>query len=119
MIMNYSNPFKVLCIGMLMAGVTGCTPHRETFDCAPGIGVGCKSISEVNGLIDTKEREEEHSKDHGLQSKNTQPLPLARPIGSPGLRVWIAPYEDSNGHVHEESFVVLKPKPIDLEGETK
>ena len=115
MIMNYSNPFKVLCIGMLMITVTGCTPHRETFDCAPGIGVCCKSISEVNHLIDTKEREEDLPKEQGLQSKNTQPL---SPV-NPGLRVWIAPYEDSNGHVHEESFVVLKPRPIDLEGETK
>ena len=108
MSMNYSDPFKVIYIGMLMAAVAGCTPHRETFDCAPGVGVGCKSISEVNRLIDNKERED-------LQSKGTQ---LLSPV-SPGLRVWIAPYEDSNGHVHEESFVVLKPRPIDLEGETK
>lgn len=36
----------------LMVGVSGCASHRETFDCAPGAGVGCKSISQVNDMVD-------------------------------------------------------------------
>ena len=112
---SFNNRYKAFFVGILMTGITGCTPHRETFDCAPGVGVGCKSISEVNHLIDNKEQEEALSKGQGLQLQSTQSLSTV----SPGLRVWIAPYEDSNGYVHEESFVVLKPKPVDLEGETK
>ena len=42
----------ILMVIFLLEG--GCTPHREVFDCVPGVGVGCKSISEVNEMIDKK-----------------------------------------------------------------
>src|SRR4051812_47631238 len=32
--------------------LSGCSTYSETFDCPPGSGVGCKSISEVDQMID-------------------------------------------------------------------
>jgi hypothetical protein len=110
---KYSQIFKILGVTPVLAVFTGCTPHRETFDCAPGTGVGCKSISEVNLLIDNRAPPEESSKEQGLEPQK----PPSVSADSPSLRVWMAPYDDRQGHLHEESFVVLRPKPIDLEKE--
>lgn len=31
---------------------SGCTPYSETFDCPSGVGVGCKSLSQVNQMVE-------------------------------------------------------------------
>lgn len=120
-----------------------CSTTSETFDCPSGKGVGCKSISEVNQMVN--QREQPHAPLGSLEERGAQFItPLSAPVisaDSPGvetlskqrdasqsdiplsdtmavhriqeehLRVWIAPYQDAQGNLHEGSIVhtVLKP----------
>lgn len=117
-------------IALLTAGVlTGCSTTSETFDCKAGKGVGCKSISEVNKMVDGGSL--------GRDQEGSPQTPLVSPVittasvspGSSGqdialsddmvvhrireehLRVWIAPFQDHQGNLHEGTVVhtVLKP----------
>ena len=108
-----------------------CSTTSETFDCPAGKGVGCKSVSEINQMVDSDTRIQgrlgEGDMERGVQSVT----PLSAPIISADthlvhslsdtmavhriqeehLRVWIAPYQDTQGNLHEGSIVhtVLKP----------
>jgi len=123
--------------------LTGCSTTSETFDCKAGQGVGCKSISEVNQMVDHgvdqgaeqgsfgsfSERDTTLSRDK--QSKlPLEPAPLStsmisrdflsvepsnslmvRRMPEEYLRVWVAPFQDHQGNLHEGSVIhtVLKP----------
>ena len=32
--------------------LSGCSTYQETFECKPGKGVGCRSLSHVNQMVD-------------------------------------------------------------------
>ena len=108
-----------------------CSTTSETFDCPAGNGVGCKSISEINQMVDQGTLGSEMEK-----GKQSMVLPLSAPIMATGssavessaaipfsdaiavhriqeehLRVWIAPFQDEQGNLHEGSVIhtVLKP----------
>src|SRR3990167_499866 len=56
---------------ILLSGslLSGCTPYAETFDCPASPGVGCRSLSEVNHIIEQgdlplKPKKENISKDN-------------------------------------------------------
>ena len=156
MMFREKKKFILIVIFLLEAG---CTPHREDFDCVPGVGVWCKSISEVNEMIDKKSEpivlrdtlqgtnaseKLEHkyqplfekasskpisllpvdlmdalegikgsfSKDHLQQTRlSTRFLPkrvLKRTFKRAPervLKVWLAPFEDREGHFHEASVI--------------
>lgn len=111
-----------------------CSTTSETFDCPSGKGVGCKSISEVNHIVN------QGGLGDGEVERGVQFItPLFTPVISTDsagvdtlskppaislsdtmavqriqeehLRVWIAPYQDAQGNLHEGSIVhtVLKP----------
>ena len=62
--------------------VAGCSTYNESFDCAPGKGVGCVSLSAVNTMV------------------NKGQLPLEdKP------RLWIRGHEDENGQSHSGEFM--------------
>lgn len=115
-----------------------CSTTSETFDCPAGKGVGCKSISAVNHMVN--QGEQPHTPLGSLEERGVQFItPLSAPVisaDSPGvetlskqsniplsdtmavhrmqeehLRVWIAPFQDTQGNLHEGSIVhtVLKP----------
>lgn len=44
---------------LILISLSGCGVYRQTFDCPPGKGVGCRSISEVNEMVDKDILEEE------------------------------------------------------------
>ena len=119
-------PLLVFVVGGLLSG---CSTTSETFDCKVGKGVGCKSISEVNKMVDEGSL--------GSETERNAHTPLSAPVitavslspGSQGsdialsddlvvhrireehLRVWIAPFQDRQGNLHEGTVVhtVLKP----------
>ena len=37
--------------GLLLVLLTSCSMYKSHFDCPPGKGVGCKSVSEIEGMI--------------------------------------------------------------------
>ena len=116
----------VLSLGMVLSG---CSTTSETFDCKAGKGVGCKSISQVNKMVDEGAL--------GAEQEGNAHTPLSTPVittaslsaGSQDsdiplsddmvvhrireehLRVWIAPFQDHQGNLHEGTVVhtVLKP----------
>lgn len=111
----------------------GCSTTSETFDCEAGKGVGCKSISTVNRMVDQGSfgqvrlgEVEEVAPSSELPSSapiiSTASLPqqaevsisdefFVQRIQEEHLRVWIAPFQDAQGNFHEGSIVhtVLKP----------
>jgi conjugal transfer pilus assembly protein TraV len=116
----------VVSLGLLI--LTACSSASESFDSEATKGVGAKSISEVNVMID-------QGKIDGLKSEVDQasvvapvvvqtPVPIANPetIVLSGnsviqrqpeqhMRIWFAPFQDINGNFHEASVVhtLLRP----------
>ena len=122
-------------ISLVGLSLSGCSTTSESFDCKAGHGVGCRSISEVNRMVDrghlgslaesdvplTKDRQSKLPFEPASPSTpviSTGPLPVEYPgnlvvhrMPEEYLRVWVAPYQDRYGNFHEGSVVhtVLKP----------
>lgn len=119
--------------------LTGCSTYSETFDCPPGSGVGCTSISEVDQMIDqsmdkAKLSNEKPAQDLPIDLASYKPIIReeflsAHPasivsvpstsqsrdtvsrIPERHLRIWIAAFEDGTGNLFSESFVYTIFKP--------
>lgn len=102
--------------------LSACTPYTESFDCPPGRGVGCQSLSTVNQMVeDGKLPLEDDSTDRKKEPLTSQdPLMIearallmsddikSHPTGH--IKVWLAGYEDSHGSdrfYHAPSFVYV------------
>ncbi len=112
--------------------LSGCSTTSEVFECEAGKGIGCKSISEVNKMVDQGQV--------GGNSDDPQILKTVAPVFAQNnlssvtkpvdgneivlsdqttvkraqedpLRVWIAPFQDEQGNLHEGSVVhtVIRP----------
>lgn len=112
---------------LMILFLTGCATTREQFDCKYGIGVGCKSITEVNQMVNDGLLRNSKGSIRTLPimviPKNS-PKPQAKStnvvrVTEEHLRVWIAPYQDDKGHFHEGAVVhtVLRPGFWQVEGE--
>ncbi len=92
--------------------LTACTSYKEGFDCEAVPGVGCRSISEVDKMIDEgKIRADDTSTNKSNLQKESkednQHLSSMR-----GVHVWIAPYSDDGiMHSAQNLFVPIKPRP--------
>jgi len=134
-------PLMATALSVSLSLILGaCSTTSETFDCKAGSGVGCKSISEVNQMIDEQVRGKETAgnKQSMLLPQQTESFPTpiisqnppkienlrASPMTAPlseyttvqrvpeeYLRVWISPFQDEYGNLHEGSVIhtVLKP----------
>lgn len=103
---------RLIFIAISSLWLIGCGV-RENFDCKYQAGVGCRSITEVNSMVN----------DGALTKKNTGPnlVPIkssalvahgkVQRVTEEHLRVWVAPHQDHLGHFHEGSVIhtVLKP----------
>ena len=108
---------------LALIGLSGCSSYSETFDCPAGQGVGCKSLSRVNQMVEKgdlphKDPEDFTSTDvirpRLVKTDQASPLHLnADFIGAPVMyaeapnsnRIWFAGYKDSNGNYHGPHFV--------------
>jgi conjugal transfer pilus assembly protein TraV len=104
---------KPLIILMPVLMLTACTTYQEGFDCAAVPGVGCKSITQVDRLIDQGKlgNEEESLEEKVSQPETSQKRePFDPSLKRQGVQVWLAPYEDDNGTWHDSQmlFVPLK-----------
>lgn len=85
--------------------MTGCSDMNSQFDCPMKPGINCKNLDEVNSDIDRR------------TNNKISPLPVnnfASPDSDHSFRtsditqrVWIAPFEDTNGNYHEASDVMI------------
>jgi len=131
--------FKMMSISALTAtlclNLCACSTTSETFDCKAGKGVGCKSISEVNHIVNQggfgeseveKKQAIPEIRDQGsgisISSQEAKiipekiEIPLSKSLAvhrvqEEHVRVWIAPFQDEQGNLHEGSviYTVLKP----------
>ena len=112
----------MMCLGSLLMLLSGCSTTSETFDTKPVQGVGLKSISEVNAMVERGELRGLNT-DTGV-SANTAPLFLTQPPQNISvdevqlsdrtlvyrqpekhLRVWVAPFQGQSGNLHEGAVV--------------
>ena len=83
--------------------LTGCSTYSETFDCGAGPGVGCKSLTYVNGMV---ERGKLPLDEDGLDDLNNVGSMEIIPVN--GKRIWVAGHKDNQGRYHDESYIRLE-----------
>lgn len=99
--------------------LSSCTTMNAQFDCPNQAGVSCQSLDQINRRVDNGEikgrmssatgtlyampRQEEFSSAEFLSKKSNLQIPLRSRERI--QRVWIAPYEDSEGNYHEASVL--------------
>lgn len=102
---------KLLSLLLILPILNGCMTYSESFDCPPGRGVGCKSLSQVNDMVEKEElpleklntKKEENHKEN-LSSKLPEGWIEAQ-NATPSLRIWVAGYKDEEGNLHGPSYV--------------
>ena len=115
---------KLLLPFIALLFLSGCASLNSNFDCAAKPGGVCASLSQVNHMVDTgqlgrgkskkmKADEEIPTPEIGLtpypaDDTKTYTKPLR--AGETVMRVWLAPFEDTQGYYHQASevFVVTK-----------
>ncbi len=105
--------------------LSGCSTTSEVFECEAGKGIGCKSISEVNKMVDNEKLAHNEEPDFlkistpvfakntsvpdtregGLNEAVLSDQTLVNRVREEHLRVWIAPFQDEKGNLHEGSVV--------------
>ncbi len=119
---------QLLSLTLLLLGLTACSTAHESFDTQAFEGVGAKSISEVNRMID-------HGDIPGVKGddgerKTLSPLVSTAPLPPVSLtpivlsdntvihrqaeqvmRIWIAPFQDQQGNFYEASVVHTVHRP--------
>jgi len=102
---------------ILLILLSACTTMNDKFTCKTPDGVMCRSLDDVNGMVD---RGELGSVPNKVTQNNISFTPgfshmprVGEPLryGETVMRVWIAPYEDKQGNYHEDSvfYMVIKP----------
>ena len=108
---------KHLIPTITLLSLTACTSYKEGFDCEAVPGVGCRSISEVDKMIDEGKigAGDTSNKESNPQEESKEDNKYLSPIR--GVRVWIAPYSDDDGTTHgaQNLFVPLRPHPEGVE----
>lgn len=123
---------KIAIFGLAAISLSGCSTTSETFDCKEGKGVGCKSISAVNKMVDQGSfGESDAGTNLTLPVPASPNNPKIQYVSGPlsddlainrvkeeHLRVWMAPHQDDYGNLHEGAVIhtVLKPGYWNIQG---
>jgi conjugal transfer pilus assembly protein TraV len=111
-----------LLIYLSIVVLAGCTHSDSGFDCPMKNGVRCQSLDEINAAVDKGEFiGKRHSVSHDQlaviyatngEFKDRSSL-KATPIrySEEVMKIWIAPYEDTSGNLHQASNVYVVAKP--------
>jgi|688.fasta_scaffold24332_2 conjugal transfer pilus assembly protein TraV len=106
----------------------GCSSASESFDSEATKGVGSKSISEVNAMID--QGKIDGIRGDGDANKVIAPVLVQSPLPALNqetivlsdhsvihrqpeqhMRIWMAPFQDANGNFHEAAVVHTLQRP--------
>jgi hypothetical protein len=109
---------KISLIFLINFLLLGCTSLNSKFDCRMPNGVMCKSLDQVNSMVDRGEIGRENAATRFTGNQNQSffiPFPENKvmPDGEPlrysekVVRVWITPYEDLNENYHQESYIYV------------
>jgi len=104
--LNCLKPISVL----VLLGLTGCAGMSTRFDCAAKPGVHCKSIGEVNTLVDEGILPKKSVHSH----QDKKPCCAAPILGANEINeqdnvfsIWMAPFKDAEGIQHSEAYLTL------------
>lgn len=102
-----------ICISSVLFFAAGCGSMNSSFDCPNKPGVMCRSLDQVNSMVDHGEigrdvgvRKENIGNFHPvytLSNGETTKAPLR--TGERIARIWIAPYQDLQGNYHDEGML--------------
>lgn len=94
------------CLGLLCLLLNACASLNDKFDCPAPQGGSCKRMDEVYAMVNGKKR---------LIALPAQ-IPVANSVNySEGMmRLWIAPFKDSDGNYHQANQVysVVREQPV-------
>ena len=129
-----SKLLKIISLSMVLM-LSACSTSSEVFECEAGKGVGCKSISTVNKMVEqgklSNNDEPDSSKavapvfapnglTHDALTAETMTAPTktadneeivlsdqttVNRVREEHLRVWVAPFQDDQGNLHEGSVI--------------
>lgn len=93
--------------------LTACTSYKEDFDCEAVPGVGCKSIAEVDRMIDEGKLGDDDISSQEIQPQKAIKGEITQGEKKRGVHVWIASYSNDDGILHgsQSLFVPLIPNP--------
>lgn len=111
---------KILIMLIVMKFLTACSSMNSGFDCPNKAGVMCKSIDQINTIVDSGnitgrslDPVKKTIKPDEFQSYQTTDVyhagdPLR--YGETVQRIWIAPYEDTENNYHQDNlmYVIIK-----------
>lgn len=109
--------FVTLWLMMSVITLCSCSSMNGSFDCPNKAGVNCKSLDQINDMVDSGQirgRSGFTSKDD-ISSESAEfeafPNPSIYHGGAPlrygetVQRIWVAPYEDTEGNYHQDSLM--------------
>lgn len=128
LMMSKQQKIKPLSWALMLLSLTACSTASERFDTDATQGVGAKSISEVNTMINRGEIPGVRGDDQETRAisplVSTAPLPPVSltPIvlsdntvihrqAEQVMRIWIAPFQDQQGNFYEASVVHTVQRP--------
>lgn len=134
-----SKTLKVISLSVTLM-LSACSTSSEVFECEAGKGVGCKSISTVNKMVEQGKLSHNDESDSltdsseaDLSRKTVSPVfvpngfvpettidvkeivlsdqTTVNRVSEEHVRVWIAPFQDDQGNLHEGSVIhtVIRP----------
>ena len=99
---------------LALVQLSGCASYSNDFACKAGKGVGCKSISQVNEMINENAITEENVKPHEAEKEHVfNYLPASNPsakskvlrIPEKTMRIWVNSFTDEKGDFIEETYL--------------
>lgn len=104
---------KLIITVSLVLIITGCTSMNSEFDCPNKPGVTCRSLDQVNSMIDKNMIGNDDAINKSGTTKTCGACSYTNKIvnhkqsyvDEDKVRVWVAPYQDINGNYHEESII--------------
>ena len=102
---------KVALVSVLLF-LTGCSTMNSEFDCAHKPGVSCRSLDQVNdmvnqGVIGKDDIKESKNRNHADVNQGRLGFSTTGPLrtGERVVRIWTAPYQDVSGNYHDEGVI--------------
>lgn len=75
--------------------LTGCTTLNDSFDCPAPKGGSCKRMDQVYAMVNGHESLQAAPRKNPLMIKGKEGV----------MRLWMAPYEDTDGNYHQANSI--------------
>lgn len=105
---------KIIMLIIAMIGsLTGCEMMNSSYDCPLSEGASCMSLHDMDaavsqgiypkGVAGSNVASSTDAKEIYVQHKDLMPGTYPKRTRDMVAKIWLAPYEDSNGNYHEQS----------------